>query len=154
MLSICYRCVIFSFLSHRNLTTDVWPWVVVFQFELLVFEVENAFDLRVYFKVRQWPWLPCQLQFHLFNMVLVNVCIAKCVDKVSSLESCDLCYHHQQHGIRSDVERDTQKNVGTALVQLQAQASVHHIKLEQNVARRQVHIAEVCYSPCADQQSA
>ena len=82
-------------------------------------------------------------------MVQVDVRIAQCVDKVACFQPGHLCHHLQQQGIRRDVERYPQEGVGTALIQLQAQSAVGHVELEESVAGRQVHVAEVAYVPGA-----
>ena len=62
--------------------------------------------------------------------------IAEGVDEGSRLKSADLSYHQGQQGVRGDVERHSEKNVGTPLIQLTAKLALLNIELEQAVTRR------------------
>lgn len=62
------------------------------------------------------------------------------MDELTGFQPCHLRHHLEQEGIRGDVERYAQETIGTALVHLQTQLSVRHVKLEEHVARRQVHV--------------
>ena len=59
-----------------------------------------------------------ELQLHLFQMVTVNMHIAKSMNKLARLQTDNLCHHHSEQCIRGNVERHAQKHIGTALVQL------------------------------------
>ena len=72
------------------------------------------------------------------------------MDELTGFQSRHLRHHLEQEGIRGDVERYAQETIGTALVHLQAQLSVRHVKLEEHVARRQVHVFQVRHVPCVD----
>ena len=121
--------------------------VVVLKLEIFVLETENIFHIGIDAHGGQWARVAGELQFHLLQMVKIDVCVAQCVYKVASLQACDLRHHHQQQGVRGYVERYTQKTVGTALVELQAQAAVGHIELEEGVARGKVHVVQVGHVP-------
>ena len=75
------------------------------------------------------------------------------MDELSGPEAADLRRHHRQQGIGGDIERHSEKRVGAALVQLARQPPPGHIELEQHVARRQSHLADLRDVPRRDQQS-
>src|SRR5687767_4181202 len=75
-------------------------------------------------------------------MVLVDMIIAERVNKVSHCQITDVRDHMHQQSIRTDVEWNTKKGVGGALVELAMQnAAVLNLKLKQRMAGRQVNIA-------------
>ena len=133
--------------SYGNGRFDVWVWVVISQFEVLILEVEDALHVGVDFHLRQMARLASQLQLRLLNVVEVEVGVASRIDKIAQLEVAHLCHHHRQQGIRSDVERHAKEGVGAALVELATQFAIRHIELEEDVARRQIHVADVRHVP-------
>ena len=76
------------------------------------------------------------------------------MDEVAGFEPRDLRHHLQQQGIGGDVERYAKEDVGTALVELQAQAAVGNVELEEGMTRRKVHVVEVGYVPGTDNDAA
>ena len=128
--------------------------VVVLKLEIFVLETENILHIGIDAHGGQWARVAGELQFHLLQMVKIDVCVAQCVYKVASLQACDLRHHHQQQGVRGYVEGYTQKTVGTALVELQAQAAVGHIELEEGVARGEVHVVQVGHVPSTHNDAA
>ena len=72
------------------------------------------------------------------------------MDEVARFQSRHLRHHHQEQRIGGDVERHAEENVRAALVELEAQSSVRHVELEERVARRQVHVAQIRHVPGAD----
>ena len=67
-----------------------------------------------------------ELFLHLVEVVEIDVRIAEAVNKLSRLQSSDMRYHHQQQGITRDVKRNSEEQVGAALVELQAESLVGH----------------------------
>ena len=63
------------------------------------------------------------------------------MDKVAGFESADLGDHHRQQGIAGNIEGDSEKEVGTALVELAGKFAALGIdvELEETVAGRQGH---------------
>ena len=53
--------------------------VVIYQFEIFILEVEDALHVRVYLHLRQRAWFAGKLQFHLLQMIQINVRITKSV---------------------------------------------------------------------------
>ncbi len=124
--------------------------VVAYQVEILVCKVENAVDIRVQLHAGQRTGFARQLEFHLLQMVGVDMGVAQRVDEIARLQPRDLRHHLQQQGVRGDVERDAQEDVGAPLVELQAQPARRHVELEEGVAGRQVHVLQVGHVPGAD----
>ena len=122
-------------------------WVIIHQFKIFVLEVENILHVRINLHFRKWTRLTGELQIHLFQMVEIQVRIADGMHEVACLQTGHLSYHHQQQGIRGNVERYAQEGVSTALVHLEAQSSVRYIELEEHVAGWQVHVLDVRHIP-------
>ena len=97
-------------------TSDVWVWVVVFEREVFELEIEYALNLGIDDHARKRTRIARHLQLDLLEVVAIDVGIAKCVDELTSLESGDLCHHHEQKRIRCDVERNAKEDIGAALV--------------------------------------
>ena len=73
--------------------------------------------------------------------------VAKAMDEITHLKPCDLSDHMEEESIRSNVEWDPEEDVSTALIELEAQATISHIELHQAVARRQRHVINLCHIP-------
>lgn len=65
-----------------------------------------------------------------------------------------LSHHHQQKSVTGNVERHAKEKVGAALIELEAQLAVCHIKLKHGVARRKRHLVDLCHIPRAHQHTA
>ena len=48
-------------------------WIVIYQFEIFILEVEDALHIRVYLHLRQRTWFAGKLQFDLLQMIQINV---------------------------------------------------------------------------------
>ena len=72
--------IIFSYLIlkilNRHIGFDVWVWVIVFQLEIFELETENVFHVWIDVHGGQRSRVAGQLQFGLFHMVGVYVCVA------------------------------------------------------------------------------
>jgi hypothetical protein len=79
--------------------------------------------------------------------------ITKGVYQLSGFQAADLCHHHGEQRVRGDVEGDSQKHVGTALIELTGQLAAVHIKLEQHMAGRQFHFLNVGHVPGTDYET-
>ena len=87
-------------------------------------------------------------------MIEIEMGVAGCVDEFARLQSCHLSHHLQQQSVRSDVEWHAEEGVGRALVELQRQAAVGNVKLEEAVAGRQCHLFYLSRVPCCHHHSA
>jgi hypothetical protein len=87
-------------------------------------------------------------------VIIVDVGIAQRVDKVAIAESAGLGYHHGEEGIRCNIEWHAQEDVGRALIELAAEATVGHIELEENMAWREVHLREFAHIPRRNKEPA
>ena len=77
--------------------------------------------------------------------------VAERVHEVTGPQPADLGDHGGEQGVRGDVERDAEEDVGRALVELAGQPAVGDVELEHRVARRQRHVPQVGDVPGADQ---
>ncbi len=93
------------------------------------------------------------MQGHLVKVVLVDMRVSCCMDKLSGLQAANLGYHHSEESVRSNVERDAKEDVCASLVQLAGEFTICHIELEQAVARRKGHLVHFCGIPGGYQHS-
>ena len=77
------------------------------------------------------------------------MCIAEGVDKVTRFQFANMCYHHEQQCVGSDIEGHAEKHVGAALVELAGNFAVIHIKLKKHVAGWELHLVHIAQIPCA-----
>jgi hypothetical protein len=124
-------------------------WLVPDEFEIFEFEVVDIFDGRIQFQPRQWTEFAGELFARLFEMVLVKVEIAKCVNEIARHKLDGLRNHHCEERIRSDVERNTEEKIAAALVQLATQFAVLHVKLKEQVTGWQCHFRNLGRVPSA-----
>ena len=69
-------------------------WIVVEQLKIFVLEVKKIFDLRVDAHSGLRAEVSGKLQLRLFDMVAVQMRIAKRVDEIAGLKPTNLCHHH------------------------------------------------------------
>ena len=125
---------------YTHFALDGRPWVVMLNGEILVGEIKEVFDIRIELHHGQGSRCTRELQLHLLQVVEIQMGVAGGMDKLARLQARDLCHHLQKKGIRGNVERHSEKGVCTALVELEAQLTIGHIKLEKAVTRRQGHL--------------
>ena len=128
--------------------------VVALQREILIDKIENTFFIRIDLHDRKLLRLSLELKTYLFQMVFINMGITQRVDEVATLQISHLRYHLQQKCVRRNVERDSEENVCASLIELEAQFSIRHIKLEQRVAWGKCHAVYLCHVPCRNNQAA
>ena len=73
-------------------------------------------------------------------------------DEIARRKATLLRDHLGQQGVRRDVERHAQEDVGAALVQLARQAAVGHVELEHRMAGRERHLGQLGHVPGRDDQ--
>ena len=83
-------------------------------------------------------------------MVGVKMQITEGVNKFQRLQVANLRNHHGEQGVRGDVERHAEKEVGAALIQLAAQTAILDMELEQHVAGWQRHFTDFRGIPSGD----
>ncbi len=130
------------------------PGVVVLYCEVLEAEVEEVLHVGIDHKAGQRARFAGKLEARLVEVVEVEVGIARRMHELARLEATHLRHHREQEGVAGDVERHTQERVGRSLVELEREASVGHVELEEQVAGRQVHLAEVGHIPGRHYQTA
>ena len=74
----------------------MWMRVVANEFEILVMEVEDVFDIWINLHRRQGTWLTSQLELGLLDVIQVEVGVTSGMDEVARLETSDLCHHLEQ----------------------------------------------------------
>ena len=62
--------------------------VIIHQFEILEFEIEDTFHIRVDFHLRQRTRFAGQLQFYLFQMIQIDMCVTECMNEVTCATIC------------------------------------------------------------------
>lgn len=62
-------------------------WIVIYQFEIFILEVEDALHIRVYLHLRQRTWFAGKLQFDLLQMIQINVRITECMNEIPCFQS-------------------------------------------------------------------
>src|SRR4029078_10790793 len=86
-------------------------------------------------------------------MVVVDMNITKGMDELTRFEVAKLGHHQGEQGIGGNVKWYTEEYVGTALVELAAEFSIGHVKLEQGMTGHQGHFGKVGYIPGTDDQA-
>src|SRR4030042_3290624 len=138
---------------YCNGSLDMRVWIIIFQDKVIESKFKNAFYRGVNFHHRQFSGFSCKLQFHLSNVIEINMGISKSMHKFKWFQSCNMSCHHQQQGVGCNVERNTQKNISTSLVKLTGKFSVIDVKLKKHMTWRQIHIVKIGDIPCTDNMS-
>ena len=112
----------------------MWPWVVVGEFEVFVVEREEVFDVGVNIHLGQRTGSASELQLGLLKVIEIEMGVACGVDKVSTLESANLCHHLEQKGVGGDVEGHSEEGVSATLVELKGEFAIGYIELEEAMA--------------------
>ena len=121
--------------------------IVALQREILEAKSEQVLDLWIQSHRRQGAWRTRKLQPRLFQMIRVKMAITAGPHEVAEFEIEHLGNHHGQQRIRSDVEWHAEEDVGAALIELARELAVRDIKLEQGMARRQLHLRYISRVP-------
>lgn len=140
--------------SHGDFGADCGPGVVAFEAEVFVAEGEEVAHGGVEEHAGQGARGARQQQERLLDVVAIQVQVAEGVHELAGPQARHLRHHHAQQGVGGDVEGDAQEAVGRALVELQAQAAVADVELEQGVAWGQVHAVDLAGVPGRDDDAA
>ena len=124
------------------------------QLEIIIFEIKNIGDVRVQVHFRQGVKIARQLLFRLLDMVTVEVGITKCMDKLTRLQAGHLSQHQCKQAVGRNIKRHAKKNICATLVKLAGKLAVSDIELEQAVAGRQSHLADIGNIPRRNNQPA
>ena len=108
---------------------------VPLQFKIIVGEGKDILHVRIDFHLRQRQWLARQLQAGLFQMIGIQVHVAKSMNEFPRLKSRHLGDHQGQQGVGGNVKWNAQKEIGAALIELARQFAVGDVKLKQAMAR-------------------
>ena len=117
--------------------------LVVHQLKILINKLKNTFNFRIQPHTGKGFGGTGELLFGLLQMVEVEVGIAQSVDKCPTGEAANLGHHHGQKGIACNIEGNSQKDVGTSLVELATELPLCHMELDKSVAGGQGHFGEV-----------
>ena len=124
--------------------------IVPDDFKIIIAKAEDVFYIRVEFQLWERTEISGQLKLQLLYVVVVDVGIPEGMYEITYLELTNLGHHMHQKCVRCDVERHAQENIRTALVQLAAELTIGHIKLEESVTRRQCHLIDKTDVPSID----
>ncbi len=108
--------------------------LVVGEFEVFELEFVEGFVGDV--ESREFFWCASELFFEAFEVIGVNVRVPYRVDEDARREVGFFGEHHEQSGVAGNVVRNAEGDVGGALVELEVEAAVDDIELEEAVARR------------------
>ena len=111
--TIMHFSILYSYWSRNS-----WVRIVIYELEILVFEVEDTLDLRVDLHLRKSARLAAELGRNLLEMIDIDMRISGSMDEFARLKAANLGNHHGQKGVRCDVERHAEEYVRTALIQL------------------------------------
>ena len=89
----------------------MWVWIVAYEFEVLVLEIEETLHVRVNLHRGQGARLSRQLQLRLLDVVQIEVGVACGVDKVARLIARHLSHHLEEQGVRGDVEGHPKESI-------------------------------------------
>ena len=78
---------------------DSGPWVIALKREILIFEIEYAFHIRILLHDRKLARLTRKLQGNLLEMIAVNVSVTCGMNEISRLQASYLGNHHRQKSI-------------------------------------------------------
>ena len=81
-------------------------------------------------------------------MVEIDVGVACGVDEVAGAQAAHLCHHHAQEGIGSNIEGNSQKDIGRTLIELEGESAISHIELHEGMTWGQMHLWEIGHVPC------
>ena len=72
-----------NYCLNSNFGSNMGMWIIIKKGEIFKFEIKDIFDVRIYFHLRLWEWLAGELEFCLFQVVRVQMCIAECMDELA-----------------------------------------------------------------------
>ena len=139
--------------SYRNRRLDVRMRLIALECKVFVDEAEKVGDGGIEMDDRQFARNAGQLFACLIDVVQIEMGIAEGMHEITGLQARGLSYHHGEQGVRRDIERDAEENIGRALVELARQPTpagpprATDMKLEQAVTGRQGHFVQFANIP-------
>ena len=121
---------------YGNRSRNMRVRIISEQFEVFIAEVEDITYFRIEFHLREGTRIARQLQFHLLEMIVIDMRIAKGMDELTGFETGNMCNHLEQQRIRGDVERYPKEYVCTSLVELEAEPPLGNVELKKSMAGR------------------
>lgn len=96
----------------------------------------------------------CELKARLIKMVGVEMKIAEAVNEFLRSQPTDLSHHEREQGVRGDIERNSEEEIGTPLVELTTEFSITDIELNKSMAGCQSHLFDLARIPSGDDVAA
>ena len=116
--------------------------------------IKNRIGATIYFKCRKWKRFAFELRAGLLEVIAVEVYVAAAPHKILRFEVALLGDHLCQQSIAGDVKRKSEKDVGTALIELAGEFPARDVELKKGVTRRQSHVLQVAGIPRRDDMAA
>ena len=79
---------------HRYWCLDVRVRLIADQFKVFVFEIEQGVYIGIKLHEWQWKWFSSELLFRLFQVIGIQMGIAKGMNKLARLQASYLGDHH------------------------------------------------------------
>jgi uncharacterized repeat protein (TIGR01451 family) len=112
----------------------------------------NIFDAGSQAHLGEFARFTGELEARLFEVVRVKVQVAESMNERARFQIAHLRDHQGEKGVRGNIERDTEKEIGAPLVQLATEFTFLHEELEERVAGRQRHFVDLTHVPGAHDQ--
>ena len=77
--------IVISNLLYSYLSLDVWVRIVLYQCEIIVLEIKDIVSEWIQYHLRKRTRLTGKLQLNLLQMVVVDVSVSQCVNKLTRL---------------------------------------------------------------------
>ncbi len=136
------RIRVYPYLSgHRH--GDGGMCAVVVQGEMLEADLVNVADVGANGECGEGQRLTRALETKRIHVGSIDVGVAHDMDEVAGTEMADVGEETGEEGVAGDVERDTEPEIGGALVELTGEFAVVDVELAEHVAGRQGHLVEI-----------
>ena len=128
--------------------------VVFADLEILILILVDRVGAAQNLEPGQRARVAAELEAGLVEMIGIEVAVAAGPDKGAGLQAALLGEHVREERVAGDVEGHAEEHVGAALVELEVQAAVGDLGLEQAVARGERHAVDLGRVPGADDLAA
>lgn len=72
---------------------DLRMWIIVSDLKIIIGEVKDILHIRIEMKRWEWSWISRKLFVDGIELVVVDMCISRCMHEVTDLEITHLCHH-------------------------------------------------------------